>query len=191
MKLIIKLFTFLFGFSKKYHKKEEKYHKSCKRGQNSSYIFEIITNTILVLGSVVGVILLFKANEIFWAIFVSLVAVSLFTTLVPETFIIGLVAFRHRLRSKIETKIENAVIDAVEEQIREAVEDGEASEAVQTENNENVPVENKEEREARGSNKLDITIGVMGIVCGVLQVVGVAGILLFYLVKGISSLPKD
>ena len=116
---------------------------------------------------------------------------SVFTTLVPETFIIGLVALKHRVRSKIETKVENAVIDGIENQIKEAVDDVKVSEAVQTENNENVPVENKEEREARGSNKLDITIGVMGIICASLQVVSVVGILLFYLVKGINSLPKD
>ena len=189
MKLIVKLFTFLFGFSSKYRTKEEKYHKSCVKGQNSSYIFEIILNTVIVIGSVVGAILLFKSKEIFWAIFVTLIAISTFTTLVPETFILGLVAFKHRLRSKIETKVENAVIDAVENQIKEAVEDGETQENAQNAPSENVEV--KEEREARGSNKMDITIGVMGIVCAVLQVVGVAGILLFYFIHGINSLPKD
>ena len=170
MKLIVKLFKFLFAFSSKYRTKEEKYHKSCVRGQNSSYIFEIILNTIIVIGSVVGAILLFKAKEIFWAIFVTLIAISTFTTLVPETFIIGLVALKHRVRSKIETKVENAVIDAVENQIKEAVEDGEPQKNSQNVEGENVEV--KEEREARGSNKLDIAVGVMGIVCAGLQVVG-------------------
>ena len=188
MKLIVKLFTLIFGFTSKYRTKEEKYHKSCVRGQNSSYIFEIILNTIIVIGSVVGAILLFEAKEIFWAILVTLIAISTFTTLVPETFILGLVALKHRVRSKIETKVENAVIDAVENQIKEAVEDGEPQENSQNAEGENVEV--KEEREARGSNKMDITIGVMGIVCAGLQVVGVIGILLIYFVIGINNLPK-
>ena len=104
------------------------------------------------------------------------------------TFILGLVALKHRVRSKIETKVENAVIDAVENQIKEAVEDGEPQENSQNAEGENVEV--KEEREARGSNKMDITIGVMGIVCAGLQVVGVIGILLIYFVIGINNLPK-
>ena len=189
MKLLIRFFRFLFGFSSKYRTKEEKYHRSCVKGQNSSYIFEIILNTVIVIGSVVGAILLFKSKEILWAILVTLIAISTFTTLVPETLIIGLVALKHRVRSKIETKVENAVIDGIENQIKEAVEEGETQNNAPSASSEGVEV--KEEREARGSNKMDITIGVMGIVCAVLQVVGVAGILLVYFIHGINSLPKD
>ena len=97
-----------------------------------------------------------------------IVACISITTVPSDLMILGIVALRHRARMKIQNKVENVVIAGVAETITGQEMTDEDKQKLQ-------------ERPAKGTDhKMDLTVGILGIVMSVLVVVAFIALLLLF-----------
>lgn len=165
----MKLLSKIFNFGAKYRKQEADYHDESKR---SGAVGHLIT---LILTAAIPLLGLWGAFQLPWgdtAIsllkVLCIVACISITTVPSDLMILGIVALRHRARMKIQNKVENVVIAGVAETITGQEMTDEDKQKLQ-------------ERPAKGTDhKMDLTVGILGIVMSVLVVVAFVALLLLF-----------
>ncbi len=164
----MKFLKWMFGFGKKYRKREEEYaRKSRKFGTSGELVFLFI----------LALIPLISLWGLFYPTSTPILVLSIFGTLIifyapKELLIIGIVALRHSARMKIENKITGKLI-------------GKTAEVISGQELNETQKEDLDNYKARGTaHKYDIAVGICGIVLSVLVVVAFVT-MLFLLLTGV------
>lgn len=174
---LLKWFGRIFNFGAKYRKEEEKYHKESKKSGPVGHLITLILTSVIPLLSLWGAIELPWSGEYMWIFKIFCILGSLMIFTAPtELFILGVVALRHRVRMRIQNKVEDAAIGG----LAEAISGQELTEEAK---------QKLKEDKARGTaDKMDLVIGILGIVMSVFVVIAFATILLCYFAGAINRL---
>ncbi len=165
--MIKKLLYFVFGFGKKYRKREQEYARRSRKFGTSGELISLVLFSAVPLLSLWG---LFSDVDLPLKVLCFLGAATI-VYIPTELTIIAIVALRHMVKMKIQSKVEAEAIEA----IAETVSDKE------------LPEEEKEKlknHEARGTaSKYDLAVGVIGLVMSFVVVVAFFVMLVLF-IKG-------
>jgi len=159
----MKILQAFFNFGKKYRKREEEYERKSRKFGTSGELLTLFFLSAVPLLSLWG---LFSDIDFIWKIILFFFAASI--CYIPgELMIIGIVALRHRMKKKLESKITGAVLNKTVEVV--------SGEEVAEE----VKEENKNYKSRGTADTYDLVVGVLGIVLSIFVVA--AFIILFFL----------
>ncbi len=173
---LFKIIGKFFNFGAKYRKQEEAYHNESKRRGPVGHLITLIFTSAIPLLSLWGAFALPWDNDM-WILKIFCIAGCLSIVTIPsELFILGIVALRHRIRMRVQNKVEDTVISGMTEAISGQELSEEAKQKIV-------------DKKARGtSDKMDLVIGILGIVMSVVVVIAFVAMLFLFSSNVINNL---